>query len=127
MNIETLRSLDKKYAQAIANYLLNRIETDECLKAKLEETNKTLKGCVEYIKEEARKEAEDNVAIIEDSQVYEWAVHYFLEDSLDSEQKAKPSKKKNDEQEKQSTPKVSKPKKDIKEKLDEQLSVFDLL
>lgn len=127
MNLETLRNLDKKYAQAIANYLLNRIETDECLKAKLEETNKTLKGCVEYIKEEARKEAEDNVAIIEDSQVYEWAVHYFLEDSLDSEPKAKSSKKKNDEQEKQSTPKVSKPKKDIKEKLDEQLSVFDLL
>lgn len=127
MNLETLRNLDKKYAQAIANYLLNRIETDECLKAKLEETNKTLKGCVEYIKEEARKEAEDNVAIIEDSQVYEWAVHYFLEDNLDCESKAKPSKKKNDEQEKQSTPKVSKPKKDIKEKLDEQLSVFDLL
>lgn len=131
MNLETLRNLDKKYAQAIANYLLNRIETDECLKAKLEETNKTLKGCVEYIKEEARKEAEDNVAIIEDSQVYEWAVHYFLEDSLECEQKAKSSKKKNDDEDakekKQSTPKATKPKKDIKEKLDEQLSVFDLL
>lgn len=143
MNLETLRNLDKKYAQAIANYLLNRIETDECLKTKLEETNKTLKGCVEYIKKEARKEAEDNVAIIEDSQVYEWAVHYFLEDNLDCESKAKPSKKKNDDKDveeyeeeledefvkekKQSTPKVIKPKKDIKEKLDEQLSVFDLL
>lgn len=136
MNLETLRNLDKKYAQVIANYLLNRIETDECLKTKLEETNKTLKGCVEYIKEEARKEAEDNVAIIEDSQVYEWAVHYFLEDSLDCELKAKSSKNKNNDEEledevvkekKQSTPKVAKPKKDIKEKLDEQLSVFDLL
>lgn len=131
MNLETLRNLDKKYAQAIANYLLNRIETDECLKAKLEETNKTLKGCVEYIKEEARKEAEDNVAIIEDSQVYEWAVHYFLEDSLDCEKKEKSSKNKNDDEvvkeKKQSTPKATKPKKDIKEKLDEQLSVFDLL
>lgn len=142
MNLETLRNLEKKYAQAIAGYLLDRIETDECLKAKLEETNKTLKGCVEYIKKEARKEAEDNVAVIEDSQVYEWAVHYFLEDSLDCEPKAKSSKNKNNDEDveeneevedevvkekKKSTPKVSKPKKDIKEKLDEQLSVFDLL
>ena len=142
MNLETLRNLDKKYAQAIANYLLNRIETDKCLKTKLEETNKTLKGCVEYIKKEARKEVEDNVAIIEDSQVYEWAVHYFLEDSLDFETKAKSSKNKNNDEDveeneevevevvkekKQSTPKVAKPKKDIKEKSDEQLSVFDLL
>ena len=148
MNLEALKKLDKKYAQAIANYLLNRIETDECLKAKLEETTKTLKGCVEYVKKEANKQAEDNVAIIEDQQVYEWVVHYFLEDSLDCEPKAKPSKKKNkndDEEEeetekvetlfgeeevvkekKKSIPKETKTKKDIKKKLFDQISLFDL-
>ena len=148
MNLEALKKLDKKYAQAIANYLLNRIETDECLKAKIEETNKTLKGCVEYVKKEAKKQAEDNVAIIEDQQVYEWAVHYFLEDSIDYEPKEKPSKKKNknddkeeeekekDEtlfgeeevvkEEKKSIPKETKTKKDIKKKLFDQISLFDL-
>lgn len=148
MDLEALKKLDKKYAQAIANYLLNRIETDECLNNKLLETNKTLKGCVEYIKSEAKKQAEDNVAIIEDQQVYEWSVHYFLEDSLDCEPKAKPSKKKNkndDEEEeetekvvtlfgeeevvkekKKSTPKETKTKKDIEKKLVEQISLFDL-
>ena len=148
MNLEALKKLDKKYAQAIANYLLNRIETDECLKVKLEETNKTLKGCVEYVKKEAKKQVEDNVAIIEDQQVYEWAVHYFLEDSLDCEPKEKPSKKKNkndnkEEEEtekvetlfgeeevvkekKKSIPKETKTKKDIKKKLFDQISLFDL-
>ena len=148
MNLEALKKLEKKYAQAIANYLLNRIETDECLKAKIEETNKTLKGCVEYVKKEAKKQAEDNVAIIEDQQVYEWAVHYFLEDSIDFEPKEKLSKKKNknddkeeeetekDEtlfgeeevvkEEKKSIPKETKTKKDIKKKLFDQISLFDL-
>ena len=138
MNLEALKKIDKKYAQAIANYLLNRIETDECLKAKLEETNKTLKGCVEFVKKEAKKQAEDNVAIIEDQQVYEWAVHYFLEDSLDFEPKEKTIKKKNknDDKEEEETEKdetlfcKDEPqkytKKSIEKKLVDQISLFDL-
>lgn len=150
MNLESLRNLDKKYAQAIANYLLNRIETDECLKNKLEETNKSLKGCVGYVKSEAKKEAEDGVAMIEDQQVYEWAVHYFLEDSLDCEPKEKANKKKNEVQdeedveeeeepekietlfgeeevtkEKKPNTKEDKPKKNIKEDFKEQLTLLD--
>lgn len=138
MNLESLRNLDKKYAQTIADYLLNRIESDELLKSKLEETNKTLKGCVEYIKTEAKKEAEDGVAMIEDSQVYDWAVHYFLEDNLKMEPKAHDDKKVNTPQPiskpSASHPQVKneekikdnvKPKKDIKKKLYEQISLFD--
>ena len=148
MNLESLKKLDKKYAQAIANYLLGRIETDELLKAKLEETTKTLKGCVGYVKSEAKKQAEDGVAMIEDSQVYEWCVHYFLEDSLDFEPKEKPNKKNDNEEDKKEKLeeaekvetlfgeeevakekkkiKESKPKKNIKEDFAEQLSLFDL-
>lgn len=153
MNLEDLRKLDKKYAQAIANYLLERIKTDECLKEKLETTNKTLKGCVDYCKKEARKQAEDGVAIISDSEVYEWSVHYFLEDSLDHEPKKVDKKIKTKEKQEQdseedeveetekvetlfgeeeivkekkkSTPKASKPKKDVKEDFKEQLTLFD--
>ena len=142
MNLESLRNLDKKYAQAIANYLLGRIETDELLKTKLEETNKTLKGYVSYVKSEAKKQAEDGVAMIEDSQVYEWCVHYFLEDSLDFESKENKEDKKEkieEETEKVDTlfgeeevakekkkTKDSKPKKNIKEDFAKQLSLFDL-
>lgn len=144
MNLESLRKLDKKYAQAIANYLLGRIETDECLKAKLEETTKTLKGCVDYIKSEAKKQAEDGVAMIEDSQVYEWCVHYFLEDNIDFEPKEKENKEVKKEKLEEETEKVdtlfgeeevvkekkktkeSKPKKNIKEDFAKQLSLFDL-
>lgn len=142
MNLESLKKLDKKYAQAIASYLLGRIETDECLRTKIEETNKTLKGCVDYAKSEAKKQAEDGVAMIEDSQVYEWCVHYFLEDSLDFE--SKESKEENKEKIEEETEKVdtlfgeeevtkekkkakeSKPKKNIKEDFAKQLSLFDL-
>ena len=142
MNLESLKKLDKKYAQAIASYLLGRIETDECLRTKIEETNKTLKGCVDYAKSEAKKQAEDGVAMIEDSQVYEWCVHYFLEDSLDFESKeSKEDKKEKLEEETQKVDtlfgeeevakekkktKDSKPKKDIKEDFAKQLSLFDL-
>ena len=50
MTIEQLRKQDKKHAQAIANYLIKRIETDQCLKEKIEanqnniEALKELKG-----------------------------------------------------------------------------------
>lgn len=64
MTIEQLKKQDKNYAKAIANYLIKRIETDQCLKEKIESTNKTLKGCVEYCKSEARKQAEDNCAML---------------------------------------------------------------
>ena len=146
MNLESLKNLDKKYAQAIASYLLGRIETDECLRAKLEETNKTLKGCVDYVKSEAKKQAEDGVAMIEDNQVYDWCVHYFLEDNLDFEPKAKENKEDKKEKIEEETEKVetllgeeevvkekkkanvkaAKPKKNIKEDFVKQLSLFDL-
>ena len=146
MNLESLKKLDKKYAQVIANYLLERIETDECLRAKLEETNKTLKGCVDYVKSEAKKQAEDGVAMVEDNQVYDWCVHYFLEDNLDFERKAKENKEDNKEKIEEETEKVdtlfgeeevakekkkvnvkaAKSKKDIKEDFAKQLSLFDL-
>ena len=144
MNLESLRNLDKKYAQAIANYLLGRIETDELLKVKLEETNKTLKGCVDYVKSEAKKQAEDGVAMIEDNQVYDWCVHYFLEENLNFEPKEKESKEDKKEKLEEEAEKVetlfgeeevakerkkvkeSKPKKNIKEDFAKQLSLFDL-
>lgn len=133
MTIEQLRKQDKKHAQAIANYLIKRIETDQCLKEKIEATSKTLKGCIDYCKNEARKQAEDGCAMIPDDEVYEWAVHYFLEDSIKESAKKKsvtPATTDDDikKYNKQSSPKPKKEtvKKNAKEKLVEQLTLFDL-
>lgn len=141
MTIEQLKQQDKKHAQRIADYLLERIETDQPLKEKLESTNKTLKGCVAYCKKEARKQAEDGCAMVTDEEVFEWCVHYFLEDSLDCEPKAAPKKEEKKpktekvetlfgeeeiviEEKKKAAPKVDKPKKTIEEDFCEQLSLF---
>lgn len=50
---------------------------------------KSLDGVLAYVKSEARKQQKDGVAVIPDDEVYGWAVHYILEDSLDFEPKAK--------------------------------------
>lgn len=137
MTIEQLKKQDKNYAKAIANYLIKRIETDQCLKEKIESTNKTLKGCVEYCKSEARKQAEDNCAVIPDDEVYEWVVHYFLEDSLNEEDykvasstqiTSKENLKAIEEYNKRNSTREKKniKKKDAKKVLVEQLSLFDM-
>ncbi len=139
MNLEQLKAQDKAYAQAIADYLIQRCIEDKTLEDKILNGNKTLKGCVEYCKQEARKQAEDGVAIIKDDEVYGWCVHYFLEDSLDCELKAPKEKPKKEpkkvetlfgEEVIENKPKAQKsvkisPKKEIKEELAEQLSLFD--
>lgn len=141
MTLEQLKQQDKKHAQVIADYLIKRCEEDKCLEEKILTTEKTLKGCVEYCKQQAKKQAEDGVAIISDSEVYEWCVHYFLEDSLNCENsgegKKKETKKKEPKkvetlfgeeivEEKPKKVTISKPKKEVvKEIVAEQLSLFD--
>ena len=138
MTLEQMKNQDKKHAQVIADYLIKRCEIDKMLEEKILTTNKTLKGCVEYCKSEARKQAEDGVAIIVDEEVFEWVVHYFLEDSLDYEPKSDPEPKKKEpkkvetlfgtetiEENKTKKQTSPKPKKEVKQELGEQLSLFD--
>lgn len=65
----------------------------EELSLKINSGNKTLNGCWNYITEEAKKQAVDNCACIEDKEVYGWAIHYFEEDSIkENEIKRTPTK-----------------------------------
>lgn len=43
---------------------------------------KTLQGCLENIRANARKQAVKGCAMIDDEVVFGWAVHYFEEDSI---------------------------------------------
>ena len=62
-----------KYLNIIVNHLMQHVELDQAF---LNE-EKNLKDMAEYIKGKARKEASGNVAVIEDSVVFDWAKEYF--------------------------------------------------
>ena len=64
--------------------LLDYLEKNasEPLAEKINTGAKTLAGCWEFIRKEARKQAMNGVAVIEDAEVFGWAVHYFEEDDI---------------------------------------------
>ena len=63
-----------KYLNIIVNYLMLQTEFNEAF---LNE-EKNLKDMATYIIDLAKKQATNNVAVIEDSVVFQWAKNYFL-------------------------------------------------
>lgn len=63
-----------KYLNVIVNNLMLQTEMDEAF---LNE-EKNLKDMATYIKDLARKQATNNVAVIEDEIVFQWAKDYFI-------------------------------------------------
>ena len=59
----------------IVEYLLTRNDMND----KYLNEEKSLKQMVEFIKGNAQKEAKNGMAMIEDTTVYSWAIHYFDE------------------------------------------------
>lgn len=123
-----MENLDKQYKRMIAQALQKRMDEDPLFKAKCDSSTKTLEGVLSYVKGEARKQSEGNCAVIADEEVYQWAVHYVIEDSLDCEpettkKKAKPAKKERKPLLDEEKP-VEKPKKTLKAQVDDQLT-FD--
>lgn len=66
------------YEELVKKYLDKQVETDTALKTVYDSTK--IKDCFKYITELARKQAVNNCAMIEDSQVYKWARDYYLEE-----------------------------------------------
>lgn len=63
-----------KYLNIIVNYLMLQTEINEAFLNK----EKNLKDMATYIRDLAKKQATNNVAVIEDSVVFQWAKNYFL-------------------------------------------------
>lgn len=63
----------------VINYLLSREDMND----KYLNEEKSLKQMIDFIRSEARKQAQDGMAMIEDSTVYGWAIHYFDESNED--------------------------------------------
>lgn len=83
MNKESLTNQDKKYLKVIGEYLLKRIETDECLANKLAGApDDVLVKEFDKVKAEARKQAIDGAACLTDDEVFEMVVHFILEDDF---------------------------------------------
>lgn len=119
LGLERIKVLSEKVKDKavlkIIDYLLLRKDMNE----KYLNEEKTLTQMIEFIKSKAKEKATNGVAMIEDDEVYSWAIHYFDESNKD----LKISKTKEDvevKKEKKST--VKKNKNWIPEG---QLSLFD--
>ena len=74
---------DNNCEKIILNYLEKNASDD--LVERINNGKKTLTQCWNYITSEAKKEAKNGCACIEDATVYGWAVHFFEEDSISGE------------------------------------------
>lgn len=96
----------------------------EALTEKINSGKKTMAGCFDYIKNEAKKQAVKGCACIEDQEVYGWAMHYFEEDSI-KEGEIKQRAAVYEPEPKKPEPKKPEPKKT--NDLDGQLDLFSMI
>lgn len=68
-----------KLRDYITEQLNNMAAQDENFKARYEDKDKSMDECVKYIFEQAKKQAENNCAAIDNDEVLNWAVHYYQE------------------------------------------------
>lgn len=118
---EKTEKKESPFEAIIRGYLETMAAQDEAFARTFAKPNKSVAECCKYIKGEAQKLKDGNVAIVEDATVYGWAVHYYDEDDIVVEAAPKA---------KVVTPAAQKPepKKVEPEKPKErQLSIFDFL
>lgn len=88
MKLEDLEKVGQAtdyFTYFIGKYLFEFANKDEYFKQKLLETDKTLDGCIRYIKSEVKKQVRSGYSMVQDDVVYQQARHYFLEDSINNE------------------------------------------
>ena len=70
---EMITGQKDRYLIMIIDYLKQQLDMDK----DFQKEEKNLKDMAEYIRNNARKKATGNVAVIEDAVVYQWAKDYF--------------------------------------------------
>lgn len=73
------KAKEDRNTSIIRKYLEQRAFEDPVLAEKLRDPNKSMAKCMDYIQREAKKKAVNGCAMIEDSVVFGWAVHYWDE------------------------------------------------
>ena len=77
--IERIKTLASQVTDKCVIKIVDYLITREDMNDKYLNEEKNLKQMLEYIKSRAKEHKENNVAIIDDEQVYNWAIHYFDE------------------------------------------------
>lgn len=70
------KNVKGKNLKLICDYLLGREDMQE----KLNNPNKSIDKMFSYIRSQAKKKAVNGCAVISDTEVFGWAVHYYDED-----------------------------------------------
>lgn len=72
------KNVNDKNLKLICEYLLNREDMQE----KLNNPNKSIDKMFSYIRNQAKKKAVNGCAVISDTEVFGWAVHYYDEEEV---------------------------------------------
>ena len=70
------------FKQTIKAHLDKMAQQDFAFAERYKSEKKSLDQCCKYIMSEAKKQAKNGCAAVEDSIVYGWAVHYYQEDDV---------------------------------------------
>ena len=76
INDEMQKDPANKYLEAVGHYVIDKCGSDKNAEAVLDE-KKTLKGCMDAVMEEARKQAKNGVCVMADEEVYSLVDKYF--------------------------------------------------
>ena len=97
------------------------------LAEKINNGKKTLSQCWSYIVSEAKKQATNGCACIDDATVFGWAIHFFEEDSIEAKHcEAKATVKTTAKSEKESEPRAEKKTSKAEPLQLEQISLLDM-
>lgn len=73
---------ESPFEATIRKYLEMAAEEDPLFAVSFSKPNKSIAECCKYIKQEAQKLKDGQVAIVEGAAVYGWAKHYYDEDDI---------------------------------------------
>lgn len=73
------------FKEIIKQHLESMAVADNSFAERYADKSKNIDACVNYIKEQARKQAISGMAAVEDDIVYGWAAHYYQEQNLKEE------------------------------------------
>ena len=71
-----------EFKECIKRHLDKMAQQDFAFAERYKSEKKSLDQCCKYIMSEAKKQAKNGCAAVEDSIVYGWAVHYYQEDDV---------------------------------------------
>ena len=128
---EEMSKPHSSFEDAVHNWLCTQKSNEELVQSVLKE-GKSISSACNFVIEQARKQAEGNVAAIDDSQVWQWVSDYFtgnqteVKGSLQATVKAQKNQPADAEDRKEAE-KPKKAEKKAKPKNDDLISIFDFI